>query len=212
MPHEIADAGSPRQTLIAADPSFAARWHELRARVCDFEDKLHRGMDGGIVDTVTAFLMLGFGTMGSCEGHVDRASAGPWVQLMLPEPVTPPYEDHDETVRLFVELRAPITELLDGFYGDRSRGQYQLVADNLWHSRLDAIIGLTVRSALLTEVSRGKAAREAFDLQAARAEMSSFTDFMIGRAVKHHGDEQPTHPVRLKSVDTDALVGEHKKR
>jgi hypothetical protein len=60
-------------------------WNEVNK----ITDKLGRGIDDKIKNTVTAFMAHGFFTSQSCEGHPLEENRGypfPWVEIYCPEP------------------------------------------------------------------------------------------------------------------------------
>lgn len=192
----MSDQQPHRAAAIAADPAFAAHWGIARARASSFEDKLGRGMDPGIIDTVTAFLLLGFGTLSSCEGHPDRPRTSPHVHLFFPEPVSwTPELDRDA----LVAARAPIEALLDDFNHDRPAGPLRVTASNLGGGN-DTFVGVVVAS----DVRRPDSVVTPPDTLAdQQREMHSLTDFMIERALRQFLATEPAdrRPFELKSVD-----------
>lgn len=66
-----------------------ARWERCSAEVSRLTDKLGTDVDAGIKDTVVALRLYDINTTGSCEGHIDRGSAAPWVSLAAPKLVQP---------------------------------------------------------------------------------------------------------------------------
>lgn len=54
-------------------------WQEATHEATRFTDRLGRGLDPGIRDTVIALNMLGVSTTQSCEGHLDHGRPYPWV-------------------------------------------------------------------------------------------------------------------------------------
>ena len=63
------------------DNDRKAQWDKMYARMSKMTDKLGRGIDAGIMDTVVVLNLLELPTTGSCEGHLDRASGAPWVHV-----------------------------------------------------------------------------------------------------------------------------------
>lgn len=57
------------------------RWFEEIDKFKNKTDKLGMTIEGGILETVVALNMAGIKTSQSCEGHLDRGLAGPWVQI-----------------------------------------------------------------------------------------------------------------------------------
>jgi len=56
-------------------------WEKTRGEIEGIGDSLGMPIDEGIKETVIAFMVNGFPTSGSCEGHVDRALPVPWVEI-----------------------------------------------------------------------------------------------------------------------------------
>ncbi len=59
------------------------RWDTVVAQVENFRDGLGMKVDAGIKETVTAMNVLGFKTRQSCEGHLERVQAAPWVDIQV---------------------------------------------------------------------------------------------------------------------------------
>ncbi len=59
-------------------------WHQLEQEVEGLTDKLGKKIDEKIKFTVVALKANGFGTTGSCEGHLDQALPYPWVEVESP--------------------------------------------------------------------------------------------------------------------------------
>lgn len=59
-------------------------WENKLREVEEIRDSLDERVDDGIKETVAAFNLNGFPTSGSCEGHVDRGIAAPWVEVSAP--------------------------------------------------------------------------------------------------------------------------------
>lgn len=57
------------------------KWNEALSSVEKITDKLGKKIDSGIKETVTAFLINGFNTDGSCEGHLDHGRPYPWIDI-----------------------------------------------------------------------------------------------------------------------------------
>lgn len=57
------------------------QWQESTHTVSRLTDKLGRGLDPGIRDTVIALNALGIHTAQSCEGHLDHGRPYPWVTI-----------------------------------------------------------------------------------------------------------------------------------
>lgn len=57
------------------------QWQTMATRVAQMKDKLGKGIDPGIFETVVVLNLLGLPTTQSCEGHLDRAAGAPWVDI-----------------------------------------------------------------------------------------------------------------------------------
>lgn len=57
------------------------QWQNMEKEVASWVDGLGLGIDPGIKNTVIVLNLLGFKTSASCEGHMDRALAYPWVDF-----------------------------------------------------------------------------------------------------------------------------------
>jgi hypothetical protein len=60
-----------------------ARWQQVEAQVNEYRDGLGKRVDAGIKPAVIALNALGFETSGSCEGHLERGDAAPWVDVTV---------------------------------------------------------------------------------------------------------------------------------
>lgn len=56
-------------------------WQQLVAEVNEYRDGLGKRVDEGIKPAVVALNALGFETNGSCEGHLERGQAFPWIDI-----------------------------------------------------------------------------------------------------------------------------------
>lgn len=61
------------------------RWKQVATEFNKITDKLGLPIDAGILDTVIALNLFNVNTTQSCEGHIDRAIAAPWVDIQAPE-------------------------------------------------------------------------------------------------------------------------------
>lgn len=57
------------------------RWYETYEQVMQLKDKLGKGIDAGIVDTVVILNVLNITTTQSCEGHLEWGRSAPWVDI-----------------------------------------------------------------------------------------------------------------------------------
>src|SRR5689334_15403267 len=58
----------------------------LRERFAHVTDRLGKGIDPGIFETVVMLNAIGLVTTGSCEGHEQEGSPAPWVDLSVKFP------------------------------------------------------------------------------------------------------------------------------
>jgi hypothetical protein len=61
-------------------------WERKQQEVNGIADRLGKGIDEGIKETIVALLMYRFSTTASCEGHLDRGCSYPWVEIETPAP------------------------------------------------------------------------------------------------------------------------------
>ncbi len=57
------------------------RWEEARQEIDQIADKLGKGIDANIKETIAVFHVLNINTKGSCEGHVNRGTFAPYVDI-----------------------------------------------------------------------------------------------------------------------------------
>jgi len=60
-------------------------WQQAVREVDRLVDKLGTPMDAGIKDAVVTLKLLGYKTIGSCQGHLDHGTGGPWIHLLIDE-------------------------------------------------------------------------------------------------------------------------------
>ena len=72
------------QDISAGDT--VAQWEQKLSELDTIGDRLGRGIDPGIKETVAVLQLLGLHTCQSCEGHVDHGVAAPWVALESADP------------------------------------------------------------------------------------------------------------------------------
>lgn len=70
-----------KESEINALQQKQSAWDAKRKEIDYIGDRVGRGIDEGIKETVVAFNMNGINTTGSCEGHLDHGWATPWVQF-----------------------------------------------------------------------------------------------------------------------------------
>ncbi len=65
-----------------AENKALLNWEEKEKELGSTVDKLDYPIDPGIKETIIVLNLLGFPTSASCEGHLDRAVAAPWVDII----------------------------------------------------------------------------------------------------------------------------------
>lgn len=66
---------------ITAKTEKEQRWQQAAMEFSAVKDRVGMGIDTGIFETVVALSVLNIGTSSSCEGHLNRGSAAPWVYI-----------------------------------------------------------------------------------------------------------------------------------
>jgi len=107
-------------------------WEKKMAEVSKITDRLGKRVDGGIKETVCAFLVHGFTTSASCEGHIAKEGEKqsglpyPWVEVYSPEPEGLEEAEGEEKERLKrewkiknLEQQKKMMSLLEEFYQNR---------------------------------------------------------------------------------------------
>lgn len=94
-----------RENSSVSDPKQERQkqWDEVATKVETIGDRLGKGIDDGIKETVVVFKVLGFETSASCEGHLERGLASPWVDV---EPV--PRDQRDELIKRYRAINEEI--------------------------------------------------------------------------------------------------------
>ena len=93
-----------------------------RAEVEQIADKLGNPVDEAIKETVVAFLASDIPTSGSCEGHLDRGTPYPWVEVYAPAPEgwKESEQKQNEWRQANQALRSTMQGLLDEFYRNQT--------------------------------------------------------------------------------------------
>src|ERR1700733_10454342 len=58
-------------------------WKTAKLNAGRLADRLGRGIDAKIAPAVTALTVYGFKTTASCQGHLGRGEAAPWVDVAV---------------------------------------------------------------------------------------------------------------------------------
>lgn len=184
-------------------------------------DALGLPLDSGVKRTVAALRLMGFETSGSCEGHLDRGTPTPWIDLAIPSSMT--------AARTAARLRERIKETEDwwsdpeaqALHGQlREKRRPEQGANRLMEERLRARLEAFNRGRQtvpeerleISTLGANKEIRLASsyghdlhpEIQGARrlvlnargqAELAAFTDFLELRLEREHGlklqDEVP---------------------
>lgn len=154
-------------------------------------DKLGTPIDLGILDTVAAFRMLDIHTAGSCEGHADRITGGPYVMFESPESgelLQQLQQISDRASQEHQELFAKISKLnmvevqkllplLDGFYEHRDTPHSRRLIIRCFGP---TVAKLMVQDADLAEILPSE--QRAHLLADDQLEMMAFTNYLKDRA------------------------------
>lgn len=60
------------------------QWQRMAERYAQITDKLGKGIDAGIMETVIVLNLLGMPTRQSCEGHLEHGTCAPWIDVYAP--------------------------------------------------------------------------------------------------------------------------------
>ena len=98
-------------------------WEKTSREVDQIGDKLGRGVDDGIKETVIALTVNEYPTVQSCEGHLEEGGAPfPWIQVESEAPEG--WEDDENKQQQWSEANAKervrMTASLEEFYQDRA--------------------------------------------------------------------------------------------
>jgi len=167
------------------------RWEEISAGVDGITDKLGEKIDPNIKEAVIALKALDINASQSCEGHLDRGIAAPWIdivdkkvleavkQIDWKKKLTTEQEIEERKIlddfaeRKNLELQKKIIEYLDAFYKHReSPFDKRLVIQN--RNRTGARIesqGASLQKIADAEIKKQKLAEY-------QEEMRTFTEFL----------------------------------
>ncbi len=121
-------------------------WDQAEEKVGQFRDALKMPVEKGIRETVLMLNVLGFTTLMSCEGHLDRGLPYPWVDIKFNE-----VEIELLNGRATPDLLKMIS-LLEEFYETRKPLQYAriTISQRVGSFRIQSIV---VRSAKRLKVA-----------------------------------------------------------
>jgi len=169
---------------------FTQLWRQKIEETTKIQDRLGMKIDAEIIETVAVLQLLGFNTTGSCAGHTDRVTSGPYVTFESPEAIKlnskarelgkKPNEVNHEYNRLrndaailsALELQK-LLAYLDDFYRNRQTPYRNRLIVRSFPMTYNC---LKCQGAELAHVLED-AEREAL-LQENRAEMHAFTEYL----------------------------------
>lgn len=141
----------------------------------------------GIKETVIALSALGFNTIQSCEGHLERAKGAPWVMFEVIETEKlirrlktkfNIFHHKDDALRLeakklLFESARKVMDLINEFYANRHVSAYRrIIITGCGNSNF----GIESSGAFLQEIAEGEEKR--IKLQEYQEEMRAFTEFL----------------------------------
>jgi hypothetical protein len=144
-------------------------WDRIRAKVDRTCDPLRMPIDEGIKETVIVLNALGFKTVGSCEGHLDRALLCPWVWFSLEG-------SQNQTLEKSASHALRMIDLLEEFYENRKPLKYARVSLDLV-GKGDFRIGSAVRSYARDIKTEDPTLYETIHRNSV-SEMKDFTEFL----------------------------------
>lgn len=181
------------------------RWNDAALMVEGFRDGLGLKVDEGIKETVVALIVSGFKTRQSCEGHLNRAIAAPWVDIQvegteeLQSQVNQAFNDaeaaeragksndeldelfsrantlHKEAQRPMLKEASRVMELLNVFYSNRQVSNDRRLTINPFGS----FFRIESEGSFLQDIANDQTKNE--KLQEYQEEMRTFTAFLKER-------------------------------
>lgn len=161
---------------------------DTRKKVTQLTDRTGRAVDAGILNSVTILQLYGLSTVGSCEGHLDRITGGPYIMFESPvqdykaidNKTSPAYaEAYRVAEKANIREVQKVLELLDGFYAHREVLNAQRLIVRCFSV---ATCKLMCQGADLAHILSHRDQEEL--LQKNQAEMKAFTSYLIGRYEK----------------------------
>ncbi len=153
------------------------KWAEIRQGVEKITDKLGKGIDEGIKESVTSLLAHEFPTSQSCAGHIgERGASSPWVEIYVPGPKgwKEDEEKQQEWTAENLKQQKRMIDFLAEFYQDRKTS-----FDARINFRYIGVFGgfriQSMGSDIMSLWAPEEQKRKSEDY---RKEMSDFTDFL----------------------------------
>lgn len=173
---------------MANDKQIA--WDNTRRNVEKIVDKLGRPVDPEIMETVIVMRLLGFNTVASCAGHIERVTNGPYVMFESTEAkrfASLARSSGDTNQDSYRKLRQQannaraldlqqLSNLLAPFYQDRSIDYHRHL---IVESSPLTLCRLKCHGAEIARVVDKEAGKEI--LENNRSEMRVFTEFLKKR-------------------------------
>lgn len=146
----------------------------IRDSVEQIADKLGKGIDPGIKETVVALMLDDFPTSQSCEGHPDQNEGlpFPWVEVGYPYPEDPDTNpsgmEKTEQKNLIAQQRMKM--MLDDYY--KTNGS----EDRLGISKIG------IYGAFRVQTAKDESLVTSGELKSYQTEMVNFTDYVLEQA------------------------------
>lgn len=170
----IADSESANarpETIAVQVPDLSA----VRREVEQFRDALGLGMDSGIVDIVVALRVIGINTIGSCYGHPDRLTLGPYVMFDSSDELSA-RQSNENSARANAKQVQLLLTYLDAFYEGRDvSASCRLIVKSFG----PVACYLIAQNADLARVLESRERRA--QLEHGRREIRDFCDFLLGQ-------------------------------
>jgi hypothetical protein len=77
--------GEPVLETVAINTQKEQRWQQVVVALETTKDRSGLGIDKGVFETVAALNILDINTKQSCEGHLERGIAAPWIDVEVKE-------------------------------------------------------------------------------------------------------------------------------
>lgn len=153
---------------------------EIREKVEKITDKLGKGIDDGIKESVTVLLANEFPTSQSCEGHIgEKGASYPWVEIYTVEPKG--WKEDKEKQREWtienLEQQKRMVDVLAEFYQDRETP----FGARLNFRHIGAFGGFRIQSMGAETMPLLSPEEQKQKLETYRKEMTDFTDFLKKR-------------------------------
>ena len=174
-------------------PMTSHEFTQLKKQIGSATDKFGMPIDPGILETVAALRAHGVHTTGSCEGHSDRITGGPYVMFEAPgvkdiheargaikDRLSPEYKKlYTLATEANIRQTRKVLELLNGYYAQRAVPVNQRLIVQYFGPTAGKLM---CQGAYLAHILAPKESAEL--LEKNRAEMQLFTEYLIILKVK----------------------------